>query len=183
MNIIDHVESFLGSICKGWTLSEQTDAIQVVRFADQPFPGVSTFVSLGLSRKPLLMPNGRNVRQELVFSADARYSEDEVASFMLTFCEFILARQQPLLRGDVVGPSSLIVKSADKNAVYATIPTIFPDGFRTFSDSGSDTVLVWLIPLASSEADFVKSYGWSRFEDILEAKDPDLTNLNRDSVV
>jgi len=69
------------------------------------------------------------------------------------------------------------------NAIYAAIPVVFDEGFATYSDTSPPTIFVWLIPLHGTEAKFVKKNGWSQFEDILEAKDPDLWDLNRDPVL
>jgi hypothetical protein len=43
--------------------------------------------------------------------------------------------------------------------------------------------MVWLIPLLTEEANFVKDRGWSLFEDVLELENPDLMDLNRGSIV
>jgi succinate dehydrogenase flavin-adding protein (antitoxin of CptAB toxin-antitoxin module) len=39
------------------------------------------------------------------------------------------------------------------------------------------------VPISTEEADIVRTHGWSEFEDLLEAQDPDLFDLNRPSVV
>jgi hypothetical protein len=153
----------------------------VVRFPDRPEPGVVTYSTLGLSKQALAMPGGREVRQELVFAAHDRYPADAIASFLLSFAEYIRSRRA-LLRGDVVGPADPIIPGAPMTAVYASLPVVWPDGFATDRASTPPTVLVWLIPLRSEEAAQVKTGGWNAFEDRLEASDPDLFDLDRPAV-
>lgn len=55
----------------------------------------------------------------------------------------------------------------------------FPDEFATYREADRDVVMVWLIPITRSEAEFVRAHGWSRFEDELVKADPDLIDLRR----
>jgi hypothetical protein len=82
-----------------------------------------------------------------------------------------------------VGPSEPIIPGVPLNAVYSTIPVIFSEGFATFGGTLPPTVLVWLLPLHGVEAEFVKRNGWNEFEEMLEAKDIDLLDLNRKSIL
>jgi hypothetical protein len=180
MSLTNQLESFLGEIEKAW----KSDAgIRVVRFPNKPVEGTATYVTLGLSDHVLPMRGERTVRQELVFTTDDHYPPEQIASFLLTFAEFVASRHQALLRGDVVGPRDPIIPGVPVNAVYASMPYFFDDGFATYSETTPPTVLVWLMPLHADEARFVKKVGWSKFEDILDDKDPDVWNLERDSVL
>ena len=80
-------------------------------------------------------------------------------------------------------PSDPIIPCVSVNAIYASNPVVFDAGFASYTDTTPPTVLVWLIPLNQSEAKFVKTVGWSKFEDVLGAKEPDLWNLDRDPLV
>ncbi|WP_343575833.1 suppressor of fused domain protein [Pseudomonas sp.] len=183
MNLISHIENTLGKVDQGWTVKSGRGSVQVLCFKNKPYDGVVTYVTLGLSDTALSMPKGREVRQELVFTAYEGFSAEEIASFMLSFCDYILARKQALLRGDVIGPSASLIPGVAVNSVYASIPVIFDDAFATYNGSFPHTVMVWLVPLLEDEAEFVKANGWGCFEDILERKDPDLMELNRVSIV
>lgn len=183
MSLISHIESSLGEMDYGWGFKECINGIQVARFKNQPFIGSTTYVSLGLSEFVLPMSGGRTVSQELLFSAYDCFSSEQIASFMLTFCDYVIERKQALLRGDVVGPASTLIPGATVNSIYASIPSVFKGELGTYYHSSPATVIVWLIPLLSAEAAFIKSNGWSRFEDILEANNPDLWDLKRSSIV
>jgi len=182
-SIVEHLEGHLGRIERGWSAGSEEGALQVVRFADRPDPGVATYATLGLSRHVLALPREREVRQELVFAAYDRVPADQVASFLLTFAEYVAGQHRALLRGDVVGPASPLVPGAAACAVYASLPVVYPDGFATWRGSDPPTVLVWLLPLLKREAEWVKAHGWSAFEDRLESGDPDLFDLDRAGVV
>lgn len=180
MSLINHVESFLGEMKEAW---KSDQGITVARFPDKPVEGMATYVTLGLSDHVLPIRGERTVRQELVFTADEQYPPAQIASFLLTFSEFLISKHQALLRGDVIGPSDPIIPGVSVNAVYASMPYFFDEEFATHSETTPPTVLVWLIPIHENEARFVKEVGWSKFEDIVEAKDPDFWHLNRDSVL
>jgi hypothetical protein len=184
MTIIENLEINLGLIAEGWKNDSTVgDVLQVVRFADQPFKGASTFSTIGLSESKVLLPKGTYCRQELIFTAWDSYPAEHVASFLLTFAEFVRGTQRPLLRGDVVGPSVPLIPEVTANSVYATSPVIFPETLAQYDGDATATVIVWLVPLMGAECSFVKERGWSRFEDALENANPDLLHLNRPSIV
>jgi hypothetical protein len=60
-------------------------------------------------------------------------------------------------------------------ALYAAVPVYLPDEFGQFGD----VVIVWLVPVSRSEADFVFVRGWPAFEERLIDIDPDLTDVDR----
>ncbi|WP_080712499.1 suppressor of fused domain protein [Pseudomonas brassicacearum] len=183
MTLISHIENTLGLLEQGWSFREGSNPVQVVRVRNQPFDGVVTYVTLGLSDFLLSMPQEREIRQELVFTTYETFSAEAIASFMLSFCDYILACNKALLRGDVVGPSAPLIPGVAVNSVYASIPVVFDEVFSVYKKSSPHTVMVWLIPLLKEEADFVKAIGWSEFEDVLERANPDLMELNRESIV
>ncbi|MDO3529684.1 suppressor of fused domain protein [Ralstonia pseudosolanacearum] len=185
MTLIEHLEQYLGPLAEGWTDSNpqaKNKNIRIVRFRDVPYEGTSTFATLGLSDRIVDLGDGRTVRQELLFAVHDCYPAEQVASFLLTFAGFVQSRQGALLRGDVIGPSAPLIPGVAANALYASIPAIFPEEIGTYSMSSPPTVLIWLIPLVGEDSVLVKSRGWSEFEDMLEAENPDLLDLNRSSL-
>lgn len=182
MTIIEHLERYLGPIAEGWmdhAASDDGIRVRIVRFAHAPYDGATTFCTIGHSGHIAEMGDGRMVRQELLFSTTANYPADQVASFLLTLSTYLRSRTKALLRGEVIGPSTPIFPGVTVNAVYASMPVIFPQGLELYSESTPPTVLVWLIPLLASEAEFVRQQGWDSFEDLLEERNPDLLDLNR----
>lgn len=175
-SLIQHLEHHLGQIVEGWK-SEGT--IQVVRFQDQPTRGVTTYSTVGLSDAALPMPRGRSVRQELIASVYSSYDRRAVASFLMSFAEYVIDQGRALLRGDVIGPGDPLVPGVRATAVYASIPVFLGEGFSTYQGTSPPTVLVWLLPLPSEDAHFVTANGWEPFEDRLEATAVDFWSLDR----
>jgi hypothetical protein len=183
MNITDHFEKYLGRFESGW--GDKSCRIQVVQFKQQPFDGAITYATIGMSHIILPFSESKSIRHELLFSAHESFSSEDIASFLLSFSEFVLSKSQALWRGDVVGPSTPIIDGVAMNAVYASIPVIFDRNLAVFSESDlvPPIVLVWILPIFEQEAKFVKSNGWEMFESILEEINPDLLDLNRPCVI
>jgi hypothetical protein len=185
-DLVEHLERHLGPVDAGWKPSGGADCgIQVAAFPAQPYDGVTTYVTLGLSRSPLpmTMTGDRQVRQELVFIADDGYPREQVASFLFTFADYIRGQRRALLRGDVVGPGPPLIPGVGCNAVYAAIPVLHDDGLATYSGSQPPTVFVWIVPVHGVEAALVRTEGWERFEGLLERRNPDFGDLDRLPVV
>lgn len=178
-SVAEHIEGHLGSIAAGWSDDASPHKIQVASFNDQPMKGVTTYTTLGLSEDELDLPNERKIRQELVISANASFPGEEIARFLLSLAEHIKTTGRALLRGEVVGPSSPLVKGASVNAVYSTNPTPFDPGFAEFSSTYPPVIFVLLVPITPKEASLVSSQGWNWFEEMLEAQDPDIWDLTR----
>ena len=183
MTIIEHVEKYLGQIDQGWKDDASVDDLQVVSFKDAPGETVSTYLSLGLSNRPMDLSEAKKVRQELVFSVYSMAISSMVVSFMLSLCEAIIGRGKAVLRGEVIPLSKEISKRIGFDAVYCTIPVFFDDEFCTYDESSPSTVMVWMLPIYQSEADYIAAHGWEGFEDLLEEKDPDLCSLERSPVI
>lgn len=183
MNIIEHAEKFLGEISQGWKENTSSDGLQVVCFKDAPFETVDTFMTAGLSRHELTISDEKKVRQELVFPVSATGLSDMVVSLLLFISELILRNHDAVLRGQVIRLPIDVAKRLGFDAVYCAIPVFMDDEFATFGESQPPTVIVWFIPIYKSEADYVDANGWSKFEDLLEEKDPDLFSLGREPII
>jgi len=183
MNIIEHLEMFLGNISQGWNENRSDNKAMVVCFHNKPFDKVDTFLTLGLSNHILSLSNKKNVRQELIFSCCCENSSKIIVSSLMFMCDFIIINHRALLRGQVIRLQDEVIDKLGFEALYCTIPTFMEDDFITFKYSDPKTVIVWLIPIYKNEAKFIYTYGWDKFEDILEESDPDLFSLDRESVV
>lgn len=182
MSIIEHMEKHLGTIAEGYE-ADSEGAVSVLRFENIPEKEVVTYTTLGLSEHVLKVSEFKSVRQELIFSAYREYSSDDIVSFLISFSDYICIKHDALLRGEVIGPSSSIVKGTNMNSIYASIPVLYRNDLRTYYGSDPATVFVWLIPLTDQESMYVKDRGWEDFEDALENSEVDLWDLNRPSLV
>ncbi|VVE72781.1 hypothetical protein PCA31118_04312 [Pandoraea captiosa] len=183
MSIVNHLETNLGEISEGWKDAAAADNLRVIRFACQPFEGASTFSTLGLSDSPMQFPGGDVCAQELLFAAWDSYPASKVASFLLTFAEYVRSQSRALLRGEVFGPSTPLIPGVAANGVYASLPAIYPDELACYRASKPPAILVWLVPLIGRECEIVRRNGWGDFEKLLESSNPDLLDLDRPSLV
>jgi hypothetical protein len=183
MSLIQHIENHLGVITQGWKDNDSEFDIQIISFKDCPGETVSTFLSLGMSDQVLEMGNARKVRQELVFSAYTISISSMIVSFLMSLCESIIRRGKGVLRGEVIPLSSELVKRIGFDAVYCSIPIFFEDDFCSYDESSPSTVMVMVVPIYQSEADYIDKNGWGNFENLLEEKDPDLCSMERGAVI
>ena len=114
---------------------------------------------------------------------DDTQSTATLVRVLLLVAERIHKSRSALLRGDVVSLWSGFLAGSDAVAVYASMPVVFPAGLAALNDSVPPTVFVWLFPLLQAEVEFVRTEGWSEFEDRLESAAPDLCSLHRGSVI
>jgi antitoxin YqcF len=178
ISLPEHYESSLGEIAGGWTDKKEAHGVQVVFFKDQPELGVTTFATLGLSRHVLEISDKR-IRQELLVSANDRFSRDAVAAFLMSFAESVLGRGNALLRGEVVGPAGPVVPGSTLTAVYVTNPSPFAPSLTQFNSAPPPAVFAYLVPISKAEASLVHQRGWRWFEDELETQNPDIWDLAR----
>lgn len=183
MNIIEHAEKFLGNISRGWSSKPSSDGLQVVCFENAPFEAVDTFMTAGLSHHDLRISDNKTVRQELILPVASTGLSEMLVSLLLFIGELILRNHVALLRGQVIRLPRDAAERLGFDALYCAIPVFLDDDFATFNGSQPPTVIAWVIPIYKSEADYVDAYGWSKFEDMLEEKDPDLFSLERESII
>lgn len=129
------------------------------------------------------MSEQRTVRQELLLAIRDDGALEDWCKALLDVADHVRTEGYASLRGDVIAIGERIARGSAARAVYASIPVVFPDGLATLKDSSPPTVFVWLIPVLPTETRFIEKFGWSKFEDRLEATDPDLFDPHRGSVV
>ncbi|MBK7707324.1 MAG: suppressor of fused domain protein [Acidobacteria bacterium] len=181
MDVVHHLEAHLGEIVEGWSDRKTSGTLTVVRFADRPFDGVTTYSTVGMSNSLLPFDTAREkrIRQELIFAAYDRYDNEQIASFLFTLAEFLLTTKGACCAGDVIGPYSPIVMGSALDSIYATIPVVYDEGFAVLETTIPPTVFVWIVPIYQSEATIVRTNGWLEFETQLESQDLDLWDLSR----
>ncbi|PLK42146.1 hypothetical protein C0V77_22440 [Emticicia sp. TH156] len=178
MNMIEHIETYLGEITTSFLLKNDKISIQALEFQNTPFPDVTTYLTLGVSKFDLHRNPEYKFKQEYLFAAHKSFDRSEIASMLLTFSESIIEKGIALLRGEVIGEKPLI-SNVRANSLYVSMPVFWEDDFYTFNGSTPPTIFVWLMPIMSEEYHFVKSNGWNAFEDKLEMVECDFWDLNR----
>ena len=139
-------------------------------------------MTVGLSHHELRIADEKNVRQELILPVSGIGLSEMIISFLLFICELILKNHDAVLRGQVIRLPIDATEKLGFDAVYCAIPVFMDDDFATFGESQPPTIIVWMIPIYKSEADYIDANGWSKFEELLEEKDPDLFTLEREPI-
>lgn len=184
-HLIDHLERFLGLMQSGWTTDPDGNPMhfQIARFTPPELPGVTAFTTLGLSRHPLTASrSGKAIRLELLLLTEDGGTERWIPSLLQQTGEAAMENRSAPLRGDVLGPSGPVIPNTEMTAFYVTSPMYFADEFGTCNSDPSPTVIAWLVPISSREADFVARIGWEAFEDALVEQNPPATNWHRKSM-
>jgi hypothetical protein len=97
--------------------------------------------------------------------------------------KIVLESHKALVRGQVIGPAGPIMAGATVEAFYCSSPSAYPDELAEFAGSTPVTVFIWLIPITHEESHYVWERGWSAFDDLLVAHNPDVWDLERASIV
>ncbi len=164
LSVIEHFEGLLGEYVGGWNEDAAGDPLpfDVVRF-----DGASTtYATVGLSEHPLR----GDVRQELVLGLHANVEYAHPVRALLRVGEEIVARGQPLLRGDVV--------QLGRTFSRVGLPWVYAHRVE-----GTPFEVCRLLPVHPREAKFIKRHGCDAFDERLASADPDLTDLGRSRVV
>jgi hypothetical protein len=182
--LVEHLESYLGQITGGSKGDTTTPtALQVVWFGpDVPFEGASTISTLGLSKHHLAQPSGKGLHQEILMHFPTSKWPPSAAGVLFQVAGELIDRATGLLRGEVIGPRGRLLGSGALTALYAAAPVYLPDGFAVCTEANRTIVMTWLVPITDQEADFVRTHGWSAFEDALVKENPDLTDVDRNSI-
>jgi len=154
-------------------------------FKGGPIQNILTLATLGLSKVHLkLRKSGKLIRQELVFLLRDTAGTRNLPGVLQELVHEILQRGEALPRGIVIGPRGPLLEDSTVEALYVTAPVYFPDSFHVFrpADGSDPIVLVWLVPITSKEAEYVRSHGWESFEERLAHYDPDLLDIHRASM-
>jgi hypothetical protein len=184
VNLIGHLETFLGQISAGSVGDETTpDGVQVAWFApDAPFTGVTTMATVGLSRHHLTMSGERGLHQELLMHLPVDDQPRNAAGLLFQVAGRLIDRGHGLHRGEVLGPHRRLFDRGEMTALYAAVPIYLADEFSVYETAAGAVVLTWLVPITDDEATYIHAHGWRAFEDALVAEDPDLTDLLRPSL-
>jgi hypothetical protein len=180
--LTDHLEQFLGPIQGGWSPDATGVPFQVVWFRPPAFEGVVAYTTLGLSGHLLHGPS-RDARQELVLAVRGEFQSPQMASAVAELGAMVLDRHRPILRGEILPPRDPIFPGTSPTTFYAAPPVFLPDEFGEFPGSDPATVLAWMVPVSTGEAELVASHGWPWFEQRLADDQPDLFDLRRSEIV
>ena len=96
MLLINHLESNLGTISQGGQLKDKRFHLSANIFNNQPFTGVTSISTLGLSRYPLEF-NNKTFFMELILGFEDYFDKIELSKFLLVFCRKCYCKWQSTL--------------------------------------------------------------------------------------
>lgn len=108
---------------------------------------------------------------------------ENIPALLVDLAEEAIKAGYAFVRGDVIGPRGTLFEGYEFTALYVSLPFCLSDSFAVVElEPGANVRFAWLVPISSAEAEFVKSHGWNRFEEIMETKEVDVLPLERASV-
>jgi hypothetical protein len=102
-----------------------------------------------------------------------RLKDGPVPGLLQEVAAAVLESGSALLRGDVLGPKGPLFAMSSMEALHAAIPVYLPDEFASCeTEDGAQVVIVWLVPISRTEAEYIHLHGWDAFEERLVEVDP-----------
>ncbi|MEU4238351.1 suppressor of fused domain protein [Actinoplanes sp. NPDC026619] len=183
-DLIEHLESFLGTMSGASRGDDSTPpGVQVAWFPNSPFTGVTTLVTVGLSRRHLGLPGGGSVHQELMMHVPNGDYPAQAAGLLFQLAGEMVRRGSALRPAQLIGPRGPLFPGSRLTAMVATSPVYLPEGFAVCRGGESaPVVLAWLVPISGGEAEVIRRDGWAALEEILVAQDPNLADPGRPEV-
>lgn len=132
-DLLSHIENNLGYL--SWAEKDRSIDVKVACFSNSPWSRYNTYVTLGLSEYPLQMEDGREVRQEILYSCIDGVKYNWVPSILFNISEYLVRDRTALLRGQIIGPLPEHVFRQNRY-LYVSIPSIYPEKMRSFETLG-----------------------------------------------
>jgi hypothetical protein len=147
-------------------------SLDVAIFDDTPCEGASTFATAGLSP---------TIGQELLFSCHTPQATAKTTKLLGAIAEQLCQGKAGVRRGLVLGPAGPIEDGALVEAFYVCTPVYYPAELEPLDAADLHVHFFWLVPIHASEATWIRAHDDEsyRFEDLLQAQDPDLLDLRR----
>ncbi|MFG3604839.1 suppressor of fused domain protein [Micromonospora chersina] len=182
--LIEHLESFLGLIAGGSRGDDTTpEGVQVAWFGpDVAFGGVTTLVTVGLSRRHLNLPSDGALHQELVMHVPTDDYPARAAGLLFHVAGEMVRRRDALSNGQVIGPGGPLFPGSQTTGILATTPRYLPESFAVCHTEPAPVVFAWLVPITTGEAEVIQKFGWGTLEQAFAAQDPDLADPGRAEV-
>jgi len=179
--LIEHLESFLGLMAGGSRGDDTTpEGVQVAWFGpDVPFNGVTTLVTVGLSRRHLNLPTGGAWHQELLMHVPTDDYPARAAGLLFQVAGEMARRRAALPHGQVIGPKGPLFPGSQTTAMVAVSPRYMPEAFAVCRIETAPVILTWLVPITTGEAELIQKSGWGRLEQAFAAQNPDLADPRR----
>jgi hypothetical protein len=174
--VATEIERHLGKAVREHAVSlGEIGSVIIEEYRDTPCRGATTFASVSLNE---FLP----FRQELVFGCYSRQVSEDVVLLVAAVAQYCIERTLHLHRGDIIGPFGPIIDGSPMEAFYLCPPVYFSEGLEKIHVRDIVIEVIWIVPIYTSEVEWINNHGWDGFETLLEEKDPDLLDLSRPSL-
>lgn len=159
--------------------------VDVMRTADSPQPGVTSYATLGMSRFDnggLQTEDGKPLRVELLGACQSEFTQLAPA---LNSCALNVANSGYQVWPGVVHPNVLALHAPDTRLKHLLLVTPFLWGSEPSTRAFDDLVVDWLlaVPISDSEFEFARRYDSDRLQQVFEEHQIDKLQINRPPVV
>ncbi|SHM65632.1 suppressor of fused domain protein [Chryseobacterium polytrichastri] len=175
MRIVKHLEQYIGTISRATDIVDKKYNLTISVYDNIPFEEIRTYSTLGMNRYFI------DYYYEFIFVCMAKYNENEIASFLTSFAEYLIDAENGVRRGDVLSFDFTMTSQTQMNSLYFTLPFYFDDNLQQLKLENKNVIFPLIIPIYNEEAQLIKEKGWNSFEEFLEENEVDnLLDLNRD---
>jgi hypothetical protein len=179
--VLSHIEKYFSGVPLVWKQTKDGSVLpfQVLKFADAPFTGGYTCVTYGLSTHIISLASGDVIRAELVMSAESGFQVDSVVALLLAVGNYVI-------RGHFL--SGLCATLPGEGAVFDNpkFEHIFLSNrwagsfvFDVLKSTNPYTHFIRVLPISSSELDYIKSHSCHSFENELIDQGINMLELDR----
>lgn len=180
--LLVHLETHLGGVERGWKFKAVWGDGWVFAFGGAPAQDDAIVVTAALHQEVLAL-GAKAVRQECLLVVPRGDAEELGAKLLAAIGDMVCTRGEAIERGDVINARGSVVEGSRLTWLFATAPFFLPEGLHVCDAFSPAVVVVWLMPIAESEAAHVKLHGWQSFETLLDGADVDVTDWRRAVVV
>ncbi|MBR6102787.1 MAG: suppressor of fused domain protein [Ruminococcus sp.] len=175
--ILDHYEKYLGEYAGADIYSNGSDQIQLLGY-DNTIRDCLLFATFGLSK----CADKVGGCCEAILVTDSDY--DSCAEVFINSVFYAVTNGLSLSHGSLITGADAVSTGFSskhgKSAVYFTDIFLLPDDFAEIDDKCR---MLMALLVSENEAEFIKTHGFTAFEDLLEENDVDVFDINRPSVV
>jgi hypothetical protein len=120
---------------------------------------------------------------ELIMTTHSALAPARLPQAVQLVARDLLARHTAILRGQTFPLPGSVAEGSVLSSLYAAVPGYFDEEFDAVTiEDGTEVAIVWLVPIAASEKNYIDVNGWADFEQRLVERDPDLLDLHRGAI-
>ena len=157
--------------------------MDVISAKDKPFDGVTTYATVGLSNYSigLKLDNKRALRTEFIGACATEY---DWFGNMVSSCAFHIIDDHFACKPGIIYPNMIYMYNYNLTMKHVMFETPFMwDKLESLDDGENTVVWLMLVPISDSELQYAQEYGIEALEALLEEKEADICDINREPVV